>query len=292
VPQLSTESSQRRVSPPVKIQGGKTRLIPFLREHLDFDSTVQRWVEPFLGAGGVLLNLMPERALVGDSNPYIIGLYRGLQSGALPLAGVVADLRADSELLRRHGAAHFYEVRERFNVFGSPVDFLFLNHTCFNGLVRFNRKGEFNSPFGHDKERLTPSLIDDIASRLRYVQDASRTRGWTFKHQDWRNTLAEVGDGDFVYADPPYAGRHATYYNGWRESEAGELASALKALPCAWALSDWAADAEGPNPRHEQLYPGHVVRTCEHSYVIGAAARSRGRMTEALVLSRNASPSH
>ena len=121
MPQLSTEATQRRVSPPGKIQGGKTRLVPFLRENLDFDPANQRWVGPFLGAGGVLLSLMPERALVGDANPHIVGLYRALQSGALEVGDVVGELEANADLLREEGEPYFYEVRERFNTFGWPV---------------------------------------------------------------------------------------------------------------------------------------------------------------------------
>jgi DNA adenine methylase len=273
----------------VKIQGGKTRLVPFLRQNIDFDPATQRWVEPFLGAGAVLLNLVPQRALVGDTNPHIVGLYRSLQDNAIAPAQIAEHLRREGRLLSRRGEAHYYEVRERFNAVPSPSDFVFLNHTCFNGLLRFNRSGAFNSPFCGNPQRPTLSLIDDIAARLAYVQAASQDRDWRFEHQDWKVTLAEASEGDFVYADPPYAGRHTTYYSGWNERDACELAEALRALDCPWALSDWAADSKGCNPRLEHLYPGHRVVTQTHRYVIGAGGHTRGRMTEALVLSGPAS---
>lgn len=285
---VSSSPDRPRARPPVKIQGGKARLIPFLRENLDYDPQTQRWVEPFLGAGAVLLNVMPERALVGDANPHIVELYRALQDDVIAPAEIAENLRRESEMLRSRGETHFYEVRERFNRSPSPSDFVFLNHTCFNGLMRFNRNGEFNSPFCRNPERLKASLIDDITARLAHVQAASRSRDWTFEHQDWRRTLAEVSGDDFVYADPPYAGRHTTYYQGWSEQDASELAREMRRLSCRWAVSDWAADASGPNPRLKQLYPGLRVRTQSHRYVVGAQGRSRGRMTEALVLSPSA----
>lgn len=288
MPNVSSSPTAQPVRAPVKIQGGKARLAPFLRKNLNFDSKSQRWVEPFLGAGAVLLNMMPECALVGDINPHIVGLYRALQDDVITPAELAEHLQREGEVLHRRGEGYYYEVRERFNNSASSADFMFLNHTCFNGLLRFNRAGGFNSPFCRNPDRLTPSLITDIAVRLAHVQSVSKSRDWTFKHQDWRRTLAEVDAGDYVYADPPYAGRHTTYYQGWSEQDASELAVALRALCCPWALSDWAADSKGPNPRLGQLYPGHRVRPQEHRYVIGAGGNTRGRMTEALVLSDSA----
>jgi DNA adenine methylase len=282
---VSSSPSPALARPPLKIQGGKSRLIPFLRENLDYDPVAQRWVEPFLGSGAVLLNAMPQRAVVGDTNPHTIVLYSALQAGCVEVQEIAEHLTRESEQLRGDGEAHYYVVRQRFNHDPSPLDFVFLDHTCFNGLLRFNRRGEFNSPFCRNPERLTPSLIADIAGRLNYFQAASQENDWQFLLQDWRLTLAAVTEADFVYADPPYAGRHTTYHGGWAEQDAADLASTLKALPCPWALSDWAADAGGVNPRIEQLYPGHTVRANAYRYVVGARASSRGRVTEALVLS-------
>jgi DNA adenine methylase len=116
------------------------------------------------------------------------------------------------------------------------------------------------------------------------VRTASDELDWTFIQQDWRASLAGLGADDFVYTDPPYAGRHTQYYRGWGETDAAELAGSLRSLPGSWALSDWASDAAGPNPRLALLYPGHTVIEQEHRYVIGANGNSRGRMTEALIL--------
>jgi hypothetical protein len=74
-----------------------------------------------------------ERALVGDTNPHVIELYQGLQSGELCVADLTEHLLAESAHLRGSDEQHFYAVRERFNADPSSPDFLFLNHTCFNG---------------------------------------------------------------------------------------------------------------------------------------------------------------
>lgn len=281
-------TSQRRhavLQPPIKTQGGKARLIPFLRDNLGW-RTRQRWVEPFVGGASLPLNLRPERALLADANPHLIELYQALQSGRLTPTAITAALAGEAEELRRCGAAHYYLVRERFNREPNSTDFLFLNHAGFNGLMRFNRRGDFNTPFGHQPEKFSRGFVAQLEDRLAAFAHAAQSHDWTFVHQPWQATLAQWTADDFVYADPPYVGRHTTYYTGWDAGDAAALAQTLRALPVPWALSDWAEDAVAGSPRLAQLYPEHVQVLKEHRFVVGAAASSRRTHTEALVLSR------
>jgi DNA adenine methylase len=62
-------------------------------------------------------------------------------------------LKNGDENLKKGGQDYYLEVRKRFNEFGNPLDFLFLNRSCFNGIMRFNSKGGYNVPFGHKPER-------------------------------------------------------------------------------------------------------------------------------------------
>src|SRR6185437_8542535 len=137
------------------------------------------------------------------------------------------------------GEASYYEVRERFNRQGEPLDLLFLNRSSFNGLMRFNRQGGFNVPFGKKVERFRPAYVTKITNQVRRLEETLRGKDWEFRVADWRETLALVRSGDFVYLDPPYVGRHADYFNRWGEQDAIQLAAACRELPCGYALSMW-----------------------------------------------------
>lgn len=175
-------SVARPKAPPIKTQGIKTRLAPFIASHVaeDWSAGGGRWVEPFLGSGAVLLNLRPHRALVADTCVPIINFYRAVQDGQLTAACVAAFLQREGERLRTEGAGRYYEIRERFNDAGDPLDFLFVSRACFNGLMRFNQRGHFNTPFCQKPERFRPAYITKICNQVQWASDAIRGRDWEF----------------------------------------------------------------------------------------------------------------
>lgn len=160
----------------------------------------RRYVEPFCGGLAVALGLEPERALLNDANPHLINFYRQVQGG----------LQMNIEM--RNDEALFYTHRDRFNeiVAAGRADsaeaaqlFYYLNRTCFNGLCRFNRSGEYNVPFGKYK------TINYAANFLEYREQLSR---WTFSTQDLEELA--IGPDDFIYADPPYDVEFTSYSAG------------------------------------------------------------------------------
>ncbi len=106
-----------------------------------------RWIEPFVGSGVVVFNVQPKAALLTDSNVHVISLYQGVQNGRISPRSVREHLEHEGGKLLRLGEEHYYRIRDRFNATGDPLDFLFLNRACFNGIIRFNKKGKFNVPF-------------------------------------------------------------------------------------------------------------------------------------------------
>src|SRR6185503_4484665 len=117
----------------------------------------------------VVLNMRPERALLSDTNRHIIQFYRHIQAGIITPGSVRDYLERANTQLRRHGEDYYYEVRSRFNREGGSLDFLFLNRACFNGVMRFNRKGEFNVPFGHKPERFAQAYITKITNQIKRI---------------------------------------------------------------------------------------------------------------------------
>jgi DNA adenine methylase len=101
---------------------------------------------------------------------------------------------------------------------------------------------------------------------------------------DWRATLAAAGKDDFVYADPPYVGRHSGYYNSWSVEEAERLAEAVRRLPCGYAVSMWQENAYRRNAHLRSAWKGLPVRAFSHFYHVGPTEALRNPMTEALVV--------
>ncbi|MEW5785731.1 MAG: Dam family site-specific DNA-(adenine-N6)-methyltransferase [Bacillota bacterium] len=177
------------LKPPLKWAGGKRWLLPHLLP-LWQPFRHQRLVEPFCGALAVALGLRPERALLNDINRHAVNFYLHLQTGLVPELPMLNDER------------FYYRCRERFNrLVGQGRDqsreaaelFYYLNRTGYNGLCRFNRRGEFNVPYGRYGK------INYTSDFLRY-RDA--TASWSFTAGDFSSVPLE--DSDFVYADPPY----------------------------------------------------------------------------------------
>ena len=134
--------------PPLKWAGGKRWLIPHIQAYWERHND-RRLVEPFCGGLAVALGLVPERALLNDINAPLMNFYAWLKKG---LSNARLDMRNDPDA--------YYAHRERFNALlmsgrGRNKEaaelFYYLNRTGYNGLCRFNGKGEFNVPFGRYK---------------------------------------------------------------------------------------------------------------------------------------------
>ena len=270
--------------PPIKCQGIKTKLVGEIRA-LAATQDYERWVEPFCGSCVVPLNLQPRRALLCDSNVHIIRLYQDIQSGRLTAPLAKAFLTEEGEKVRTRGEDYFYEVRERFNASPSALDFLFLNRSCFNGVMRFNRSGKFNVPFCRKPNRFEVKYVSKITNQLRRIGEVIANKDWAFEAADFRTTLGKAVPGDIVYADPPYAGRHVDYFNSWSEQDENDLAELLKRLPCKFILSTWHSNEFRTNLLLERNWTGprFQLLTRQHFYHVGSTEDLRHPMTEALV---------
>jgi DNA adenine methylase len=191
--------SLRRPGPPLKWAGGKRWLVPYIepfwRAHRQ-----HRYVELFCGGLAAALGLQPERAVLNDLNPHLINFYQQLKRGL----SMTIEMRYNERL--------FYAHRTRFNQLvkdggartGEAAQlFYYLNRTCFNGLCRFNRSGEFNVPFGQYK---TVNYATDFSVYRKLF------RRWSFTNRDLAKLPIEPAD--FIYADPPYDVEFTTYSAG------------------------------------------------------------------------------
>ncbi len=275
-------STFRTIVPPIKCQGIKTKLVPWIKAVVpeNFDG---RWIEPFMGSGVVAFNLRPRRALLADSNPHLINFYTGIASGEITPTGIRKFLELEGAELLRSDGQHFYVVRERFNHHGNPIDFLFLNRACFNGMIRFNRKGGFNVPFCRKPNRFAQAYITKITNQVKAVADAVSVGDYEFRHQDYPETLAAAQQGDIVYCDPPYIDRHTDYFNTWNASHENDLAKRLEETSAEFILSTWHSNEYRANKFIDTIWSSYHILTREHFYHVGAKEDNRNPMLEALI---------
>ncbi|MSU66353.1 MAG: Dam family site-specific DNA-(adenine-N6)-methyltransferase [Opitutus sp.] len=186
--------------PFLKWAGGKTKLVPAIREFVPPGAA--RLIEPFVGGGAVALNLPLPAAILADANEDLISVYRELQRGGEKYIAQCAALFTPSA----NTAAVYYARRAEFNMTPNrgrkACLFVYLNRHGYNGLCRYNARGGFNVPFGRYKApRLPRDALRSFHARLQTCE---------LRHADFRDVLAEAREGDFVYCDPPYVPASAT----------------------------------------------------------------------------------
>lgn len=236
-----------------------------------------------MGSGVVGFNIKPKRAIFTDNNPHIITFYQAINEQAITPTIVRQFLESEGSCLAKYGQTYYYQVRTRFNHQPNPLDFLFLNRACFNGLMRFNRAGGFNVPFNHKPERFSKAYITKIVNQVRAVAELCKQHTWQFVCQDFRHTLEIATANDFVYCDPPYAGRHVDYFNSWTEADERELFTQLTNCPARFMLSTWHSNQHRQNPYIDHFWSQFHIINKPHFYHVGAKEKNRKPILEAIV---------
>lgn len=268
--------------PPIKIQGIKTKLVPVIKENVSMDSDTL-WVEPFMGSGVVGFNTAPNKAVFADTNPHIIKFYNEIKTGKITASFVREFLEQEGNYLAEKEDEYYYEVRNRFNKNHDSLDFLFLNRSCFNGMIRFNKKFEFNVPYGHKPQRFAKAYITKIVNQVSHIELLLKDRDWEFVCQSFEETIRKAEDNSFIYCDPPYIGRHVDYYDSWDEEKEKQLCSVLHKSNSRYMLSTWDFNAYRKNEYIDLLWGDCCKTTREHFYYLGAREKNRNAMTEALL---------
>jgi DNA adenine methylase len=179
--------------PFVKWAGGKRQLLKQYYPYLPPPTAYDRYFEPFLGGGAMFFHLQPRQAILGDLNAELINSYQVVKQYPDALL----------QCLQKHEASkqYFYTLRALDPKKLSPVEsaarFIYLNKTCYNGLYRVNRRGNFNVPYG----RLRSNKFFDS----KVIRAASHTlQRAELLLTTFEQTLKSAGKRDFVYLDPPY----------------------------------------------------------------------------------------
>jgi len=271
--------------PFLKWAGGKRTLEDAILARLLAAAQVSRYVEPFVGGGAIFFRMREERpslpACIADSNASLMNTYVAVRDD---VAAVIQELARHAEL---HARAHFYAVRRE-----SPKDagstaarFIYLNRTCYNGLWRENRKGEFNVPMGC---YANPKILDE--ANLRNVSAA--LRDVEIRCVDFEQATSDCGRGDLVYLDPPYHPLSATSSftsytaSGFGPDEQARLARVFARLSAEGAhvvLSN--SDSTFIRQLYASLEPRPVIDSVDAPRAINSKGKSRGPVKEVLVSS-------
>ena len=269
--------------PPIKIQGIKSKLVADIKKFLQWDKKNGIYFEPFMGSGVVGFNIAPKRAIFSDNNPHIIEFYQNIQNGVITKNSMGNYLDKEGSNLQKYGQEHYLRIRERFNKTHNSFDFLFLNRSCFNGLMRFNAKGGFNVPFCKKENRFSQAYITKITNQIEWVSQLLKTNDYEFRVCDFTDSLKLAKQEDFIYCDPPYIDRHSDYFNTWSEDKEQALYDILSKTRAKFILSTWHSNQYRHNIYISTLWGQFNIDIIEHFYHLGASENNRNAIKESLV---------
>lgn len=192
-----------RIPPIVKWSGSKARVAPVLSALF---TKSQRFVDPFVGSAAMIPFARAEVVYASDIQFELIELLKKIRDCPNEVANGYASRWAR---LQQEGHSAYYEIRADFNSKRDPFDLLFLSRTCVNGLIRFNRNGDFNNSLHHTRPGIHPERLRAIAQQWSlFLQGAELTR------RDYRDVIREARSDDFFFLDPPYANNRGRYQPG------------------------------------------------------------------------------
>jgi DNA adenine methylase len=178
--------------PLLKWAGGKSQLLKDIIPRMP--KKYKRYIEPFLGGGALFFAIRPAEGIIADSNPELMNLYRAV---ANDVDNVITQLRN-----YQNNEGMFYSIRAQDWTKLPPAEAaartIFLNKTCFNGLYRVNRQGQFNVAFGRYKN---PKILDEETVRAASII----LKNTIIICADYKTILHEYAQpNDFIFLDPPY----------------------------------------------------------------------------------------
>ncbi|HOJ76689.1 MAG TPA: DNA adenine methylase [Bacillota bacterium] len=269
-----------RLQPFLKWAGGKRQLLSSIRAYLP--KQFATYYEPFVGAGALLFDIRPEKAVINDLNSELINCYRIIKEN---LDELLIDLAKHC-----NDVDYYYQIRDldrqpQFNGM-SAVErasrIIYLNKTCYNGLFRVNSEGQYNVPFGRYKN---PRIVDE--GLLRSISSYLNQNDIKILNTDFAEATGEAQAGDFIYFDPPYdpVSNTASFtgYNlsGFGREEQVRLRDHFKTLDqkgCFVLLSNSATEFI------YELYRNYKIVTVTANRAINSKADGRGKVAEVLIM--------
>ncbi len=287
----------KTVKPFIKWAGGKSQLLSEIRTK--YPQKIERYCEPFVGGGAVLLDVLanynPNEVIINDINAALINTYQQVQTNVEALISQLEEMQAEFWTADTETRKIIYtQNREQFNSLinnnNNSLDkaalFIFLNKTCFNGLYRVNRKGQFNVPIGSYKN---PPICD--AENLRYISDL--LQNVQIQCGEYNDCAGFIDSKTFVYIDPPYRPLTETAsFTSYNENEFGdkqqiELGHFIdeiteKGAKVVASNSD-PKNADDTDNFFDDLYAEYKIERVSAKRMINSKAAGRGNINEIII---------
>lgn len=259
--------------PFLKWAGGKTQLMHELLKRIP--KKYSAYFEPFIGGGALFFALAPKQSAIADINGDLVNSYEAVRDCPEEVIEALSKYVNDKDF--------YYEVRAQNQEELSPTDraarLIYLNRTCFNGLYRVNKNGQFNVPFAGYKN---PNIV-----QAEKILSASKVlKGADIYHASFEKALISARSGDFIYLDPPYypKGVYSDFkrYNKeqfYKEDHImlAELYNELSERGCKVMLSN------SDTPFTRDIYKNWRIDTVYAKRMINSDASKRGEVTEIIV---------
>jgi DNA adenine methylase len=202
------------IKPFLKWAGGKRQLLSEIKKHIPRGINNYTYYEPFIGAGAVLFDLQPKRAIINDFNTQLVLTYTVVKENVEELIVLLKKYK------NMNDEEYYYEIRNldrnmiKFNKLTSiekAARLIFLNKTCFNGLYRVNSQGLFNVPYGKYKN---PAICEELV--LRQISNYLNVHEIKILNVDFEQAVSDVDKKSFIYFDPPYHSPNKTNFTGYQ----------------------------------------------------------------------------
>ena len=287
----------KTVKPFIKWAGGKSQLLNEIRTK--YPQKIERYCEPFVGGGAVLLDILanfsPNEVIINDINVSLINTYQQVQTNVEALISQLEEMQAEFWTADTETRKIIYtQNREQFNSLinnnNNSLDkaalFIFLNKTCFNGLYRVNRKGQFNVPIGSYKN---PPICDP--ENLRYISDL--LQNVQIQCGEYNDCAGFIDSKTFVYIDPPYRPLTETAsFTSYNENEfcdkqqieLGHFIDEIteKGAKVVASNSD-PKNADDTDNFFDDLYAEYKIERVSAKRMINSKAAGRGNINEIII---------
>ena len=296
------EKDRIECKPFIKWVGGKGQLLSEINKlyPVELGKNINKYAEIFLGGGAVLFDILSKYKLdevyISDKNLELINTYKSIRDNVDILIKSLKEMEEQYIPLNNEDRKiYYYEKREEYNSLkiNSEVNniekavlFIFLNKTCFNGLYRVNKKGEFNVPMGAYKK---PKICDE-----ENLKNVSLTlRNVKIVYADYRESEKFIDDKTFVYIDPPYRPLNITSSftsyteNDFNDKEQIELAEYINVLNKKGAK----IVISNSDPKNndiddnffDKLYKNYNINRVKATRMLNSNASLRGAINELLI---------
>lgn len=280
------KDSKKLAQPFFKWVGGKRQIADIILD--EFPTEIENYYEPFVGAGAMLFRVLQEYpnlnyVHINDSNPDVVWAYAYVRDD---IDKLIEGLKEIEEEYNSSGdkQGFYYNRRTEFNTLirednhelRRTVLFLFLNKTCFNGMYRVNREGNFNTPYNYAKEVKFDYENLRVCSNL--LQKVTITCG------DYSYALPN--EPAMVYLDPPYrplngGGEIGYTVNGFGDEEQVRLRDNINKMKstCKVILSN----SDTKDGFFDDLYKGYNIQRIQARRNINRDGNGRGKIDELLI---------